>query len=213
MEEVSDIIDCRCLVQTAGELFRPVSAEEIKTVLFTLPSNKASGPDIYPAEIYKTAWTVVGKDFITVVRSFFLTGFMPESINSTRLTLAPKHSDATKMSEYRPIVCCNLIYKVISKVIPNRLKSSLPSTIENILLATEFLKDYHKSDISSRCASKLDIVKAFDTIQWPFIVSILRAMNYHDLFIHWVYMCVSTTSFTVYINGELEGFFTSARGV
>lgn len=91
----------------------------------------------------------------------------------TLLSLVPKISDVEHMTDYRPIVCCNDIYKVF----PMRLKVTLPSAIElnqcdvkgrlllkNVLLATELLKDCHKQGISSRAAIKVDISKAFDTV-------------------------------------------------
>lgn len=85
--------------------------------------------------------------------------------------------------------------------------------LENVLLATELVKDYHKESISSRSTLKLDISKAFDTVQWPFIIATLRAMQYLDQFIFWISQCISTASFSVSINVELEGFFQSFRGL
>ncbi|CAA7032183.1 unnamed protein product [Microthlaspi erraticum] len=131
------------------------------------------------------------------------------------------------MKDYRPISCCNVIYKVISKIIANRLKGILSNLIalnqyafikdrllaENLLLATELVKDYHKDSISSRCAIKIDISKAFDSVQWPFLLNTLSAMNLPAQFIHWINLCISTASFSVQVNGELAGFFRSTRGL
>ena len=116
---------------------------------------------------------------------------------------------------------------MISKIIARRLKATLPQAIElnqcafvegrllleNVLLATELVKDYHKLSISSRSAIKLDIAKAFDTIDWAFIEATLRAMNYPDIFVTCIMRCIDTAAFSVSINGELEGFFTSSRGI
>ncbi|XP_048605573.1 secreted RxLR effector protein 78-like [Brassica napus] len=81
-----------------------------------------------------------------------------------------------------------------------------------MLLATEIVKDYHKKNISSRCAIKIDISKAFDSVQCPFLLNILSAMNFPQQFIHWISLCIST-SFSVQINGELYGYFQSTRGL
>lgn len=124
------------------------------------------------------------------------------------------------MKDYRPISCCNVIYKVISMIIANRLKETLPDFIslnqsafvkdrllmENLLLATELVKDYHKESISQRCAIKIDISKAFDSVQWSFLLNTLETMRFPPQFIHWISLCVTTASFSVQVNGELAGF-------
>lgn len=115
------------------------------------------------------------------------------------------------MKEYGPIACCNMMYKVVSKILANRLKTFVPEMVEpnqcafvkgrllleNVLLATELVKDYHKSTISGHCALKVDISKAFDTVQWGFIVATLRAMDFPEQFINWIFVCMSTASFSV----------------
>lgn len=129
------------------------------------------------------------------------------------------------MRDFRLIACCNSIYKVISKLLANSLKLILPEIIElnqsafvkcrllleNMILATELVKDYHKSSISPRCVLKQDISKAFNTVHWDFILGILHAMGLPNLFVSWIYNCILTT-FSVCVNGELEGF-TSSRGL
>ncbi|XP_013614914.1 PREDICTED: uncharacterized protein LOC106321148, partial [Brassica oleracea var. oleracea] len=104
------------------------------------------------------------------------------------------------MSDFRPIACCNVIYKVVSRLVARRLTATLPEAIElnqcafvegrllleNVLLATELVKDYQKGSVTSRSAIKLDISKDFDTVSWSFIEDTLRAMNYPDLFVTWI---------------------------
>lgn len=226
-EELEDILDFRCSQADAATLIAPVQDEEVRAALFSMPINKAPGPDGYPMEFYKTAWSVVGRDFTTAVQSFFLFSFMPRSTNATLLSLVPKTLTAEKMSDFRPIACCNVVYKVISRIMAKRLKNILPQAIElnkcafvqgrwlleNVLLATEVVKDYHKPTISSRSAIKFDISKAFDTVKWSFVEVTLRAMNIPDQFVTWIMRCMDTASFSVSINGESEGFFPSSRGI
>ncbi|KAG7548016.1 Reverse transcriptase domain [Arabidopsis suecica] len=228
-EFLSDLLDYRCSREQCLQLVAPVTEEEIKKALFSLPSGKASGPDGFSKEFYVAAWNIVGSDFVVAVQSFFQYGFMPKSVNATLLTLIPKNPDLSSptMKDYRPVACCNMLYKVVSKILANCLKIILPDFIEpnqsafvkgrllleNVHLAAELVKDYHKDTLSPRSAIKFDISKSFDTVQWPFIVGIFRALGFPDLFINWIYVCISTAYFSVVVNGELEGFFASHRGV
>lgn len=85
--------------------------------------------------------------------------------------------------------------------------------MENLLLATELVKDYHKERVSPRYAMKIDISNAFDSVQWPILLNVLATLNLPDIFIHWINSCISTTSFSVQVNGELVGFFKTKRGL
>ncbi|KAG7563869.1 Reverse transcriptase zinc-binding domain [Arabidopsis suecica] len=225
--DLQQLLPFRCSAVDQQSLIRTVTDEEIKKVLFSMPNDKAPGPDGYTSEFYKAAWEIIGKEFTLAIQSFFTKGFLPKGINSTILALIPKKTEAREMRDYRPISCCNVIYKVISKIIANRLKTVLPKfvagnqsafvkdrlLIENLLLATELVKDYHKDSISSRCAIKIDISKAFDSVQWCFIRNVLTALNFPQEFIHWITLCITTASFSVQVNGELAGYFQSSRGL
>lgn len=227
VEQIQELIDFRCSVADNDILEKAVTKEEIKKVLFTMPNNKSPGPDGFTSEFYKYVWHIIGEDFTAAIQSFFVKGFLPKGLNSTILALVPKRDNGMEMKDYRPISLCNVIYKVISKVLANRLKCILPRVIsqnqsafvkerllmENVLLATELVKDYHKDSISPRCAMKIDIAKAFDSVQWEFLLNTLQALNLPQRFIHWIRLCITTASFSVQVNGELAGFFRSNRGL
>lgn len=195
---LAELLDYRCPDHTAQLLIHPISEAEIRNVLFSMPNNKAPGPDGYPVEFYRASWPIIKQDFIIAVQSFFMYGFMPRGVNATILTLIPKHDDAKEMKDYRPISCCNILYKVVSKILANRLKVLLPELIEpnqsafvkgrllleNVLLATELVKDYHKPSIPPRSVLKLDISKAFDSVNWSFITDTLRALGLPEMFVH-----------------------------
>ena len=180
MESLQNLLTYRCPLPQSSHLVAPVSGEEIKSALDALPNDKVSGPDGYTKEFYVAAWPVLGKDFVTAVQSFFLFGFLPSGINATILSLIPKTEAALTMKDYRPIACCNLLYKVISKILARRLREILTDAIEpnqsafikgrllleNVLLASELVNGYHKPTSSPRCAIKFDIAKAFDTVKW-----------------------------------------------
>lgn len=85
--------------------------------------------------------------------------------------------------------------------------------MENVLLATELVKDYHSDNISRRCALQVDISKAFDSVQWTFLLNTLEALGLPRKFISWIARCVTSASFSVQVNGELAGYFQSRRGL
>lgn len=184
--QIAELVDQHCSDSEAFSLLAPFEAEEIRQALLSLPADKAPGLDGYTLEFYKKSWEIIGNDVVVVVQPFFLYGFLPQSINATILSLVPKHTNKETMSDYRLIACCNLMYKIISKAFANKLKRTLHVAIkpnqcafvegslllENVLLATELVKEYHKSMISFRCAIKLDISKTFDTVHWSFIVQL-----------------------------------------
>lgn len=113
-------------------------------------------------EFSKSACPVIRVEFIIAVQPFFAKGFLPKGVNTTILALIPKKTLAREMKDYMPISYCNVIYKVILKIIANVLKVTLPDfialnqslfvkgrlLIENLLLATELVNDYHKDYIS-----------------------------------------------------------------
>lgn len=128
--DLPGLLEYRCPDHTAALLIHPISEAEIKNVLFPMPSNKAPGPDGYPAEFYRAAWPIISRDFTVAVQSFFIYGFLPKGVNATTLALIPKVQGAETLKDFRPISCCNILYKVISKVLANRIKVLLPQLIE-----------------------------------------------------------------------------------
>ena len=156
---------------------------------------------------------------------FFSKGFLPKGLNTTLLALIPKKDNAMEIRYYKSISCCNVRYKVISKITPNRLNCTLPRCIsykqssfvkdklfvENLLLANEIVNDYHMEDVSPRCAMKIDIAKAFDSVHWHFLLNTLRALNMLEEFIHLIKLCVCIPSFSVQVYRELTRFFQSKR--
>lgn len=128
-EELQNLLDFRCSEEDSRLLEEEATAEEIRKILFGMPNNKSPGPDGYPAEFFKSTWSVLAQDFTIAVQSVFKFGFLPKGVNSTILALVPKKLDSLEMRDYRPITCCNVLYKFASKIVANRLKMLLPRII------------------------------------------------------------------------------------
>jgi hypothetical protein len=118
------------LSMSAG-LVQPVSAEEIKQALFSISDSKAPGPDGFTSTFFKRSWEIIGTDFTEAIKYFFAKNFLPRCINATRIALVLKVENPSCMDDFRPISCCNVIYKCISKVLAARLKTILPDVINH----------------------------------------------------------------------------------
>lgn len=221
------ISNYRCLPQRQELMILQPSEDQIRRTLFKLNPNKAPGPDGLTSGFFKVAWNVVGPDVITGIKSFFSSCHLPLATNSTILSLIPKYSGASAISDYRPISCCNTLYKLISKILVHRLKPLLPELIlpnqtafvqgrllvENTMLASEIVHGYHRDKGPSRITIKVDIAKAFDTVNWNFIFNCLTGMNLPPQFVRWVHSCITTPSFMIGFNGTVQGYFRSNRGL
>ncbi|XP_010523549.1 PREDICTED: uncharacterized protein LOC104801863 [Tarenaya hassleriana] len=201
--------------------------EDIKNAFFSLPDNKAPGPDGYPKEFYTKSWQLVGGDVTRAIKDFFLTGKLLGQINATTLALIPKKQEATKLTEFRPISCCNTLYKVISSILARRIRAVAMEMvsrnqnafvkgrlmIENILLASEIIREYNRASTRKSAMFKVDIRKAFDSLDWTIIIRLLQAINLPHKFISWISTCITTPKFSVAINGELTGYFKGRKGL
>ena len=105
----------------ATHMIRMVAAEEVKTIMFSIGDNKSLGLDGYTLVFFKEAWDVAGHDVIEPVQEFFQNGKFLKELNHTIIFLLPKVLIPSKVSDYRPISCCNVIYKCISKIFSNRI--------------------------------------------------------------------------------------------
>ncbi|GAA0171171.1 hypothetical protein LIER_41098 [Lithospermum erythrorhizon] len=125
---------------------------------------------------------------------------MPKHVNSTAISLLPEVQNPQSMRSFRPIACCNSIYKIISSILAARLKVVLHIVIglqqtvyvpgrritDGILIMQELMARCHKESGAPRCAIKVDIVEAYDTVRWDFLWMIIRYMKFPETFIRWI---------------------------
>jgi mannosylglycoprotein endo-beta-mannosidase len=165
---------------------------------------------------------------VQLVRNFFQTGIMPAHINDTHIALIPLQLVPLVPADYRPISLCNVIYKIIAKCIANRLKPHLPDYIHpsqqafiegrrisnNIIIAQEITHSFAISSWKSKAFMlKIDLAKAFDRLEWNFIVDALARIGLHGHFINLIHACVSSPTFFVVINGQPFAKLQGDRGI
>lgn len=227
VDSLKELVHFRCSELQTAYLKREVLPVEIKGTIFAMPLSKSPGPDGYSVEFLRASWDTVGEDVIAAIAEFFRNGRLLKDLNTTTIVLIPKTNVACRLGEFRPISCCNLVYKVITKVIANRLKPVLQSSIsknqaaflkgrslgENVLLASELIRNYRSSSGPRSCMLKVDIRKAFDTISWDFVIKMLEAKDIPPLVVTWIKECITTPRFSIAINGELAGFFPGKKGL
>lgn len=107
------------------------SSEEIKSALWSNPDEKAPVLDRFNSKFYKSSWDIVGLDIIRSISHFFQTGKMDMSWNTSTITLIPKVQNPSRPGDYRPISCCHILYKCISKLLWSRLKLFLGDIIDH----------------------------------------------------------------------------------
>lgn len=152
-EEITQAIPQLITPAQNASLLRKISMEEVEEAVHDMPNDKAPGPDGFTINFYKSCWQTIKTEVWEVVEDSRRSGSILKGLNSTFLALIPKEEEARTPEKFRPIALCNVIYKIISKVIANRIKPILPNIIseeqsgfvegrqilDNILLAQEMI--------------------------------------------------------------------------
>lgn len=209
-------------------LCRIPSAEEIKGTIDQIGSLKAPGSDGMSAIFYHHYWETVQDRLTEMVIHFFRTSFMVKPLNHSFIVLLPKVEHPSCIEQYRPISLCKVAYKVISKVLSNRLKVVISKLIspyqaafvpgrviqENIILGQELLHSMKaKRGRKGLAALKLDMAKAYDRMEWGFLIQVMRCFGFRARWIGWVEQCILTVSFSVLLNGFPFGRFSPSQGL
>lgn len=192
-----------------------------------MSSSKAPGIDGFNAHFFKRSWHIIGKEVVAAVQQFFVDGYLPTELNVALVTLLPKCDNADRIKNFRPISCCSVLYKIISKILANRLKEVLGSIIgkaqsafvpgrlifDNILLSHELIKGYQRKNISPRCMIKIDVQKAYDSVEWPFLNQVLEELGFPYQFSHWIMSCLTSVTYVLTVNGEVLEPFVARKGI
>ena len=140
--------------------------------------------------------------------------------------LIPKKKGASDVQDYRPISLVGSLYKIIAKVLANRLKGVMGKLVSNsqnafvegrqildvVLVANEAI-DSRKRSVGTGLVCKLDIEKAYDHVNWRFLTSVLEKMGFGPKWRKWIFCCISTVRMALLVNGTPTDFFSTFRGL
>ncbi|CAN6572428.1 unnamed protein product [Malus baccata var. baccata] len=201
--------------------------EEIKEAVFSLSASSAPGPDGFPGFFYHHCWDIVSFDVIQFVKQFFQSNWLYPNANSNFLVLIPKVEDAISMIHFRPIALANFLFKIIPKILAVRLSHVVQRIIsphqaafipgrritDCIGLVSECFNVLDKKTRGGNMGVKVDIAKAFDTLDWSFLLRVLTNFGFSTCFIDWVSTILRSAKLSILINGSPHGFFSCSRGV
>jgi hypothetical protein len=229
MQDSLQVVAGRLHSQMYDYLNKDFSAAEISHAAHQLSNNVAPSPDGLNARFYQAHWDIIGEDIVQTTLHILNNGGNPVNFNDTYICLIPKHNNPTTPADFRPISLCNVILKIITKTIANRIKEILPEVIspqqsaflpgrlitDNTLLAFEtfhYLK-HNKNKKKGYVGIKLDMAKAYDRLEWSFIENTLLTMGFPSKLVQTIMLCVSTVSFFVLVNGHPSLSFKPHRGI
>jgi len=225
----TEVLECKVTEDMNQKLLAEFTLDEISVALNQMPPLKAPGPDGFSACFYQHNWATVHHEVCSVVLHFLNSGIMDARINRTHIALIPKNLSPVSVMDFRPISLCNVIYKLISKVLANRLKVVLPKIIsptqsafipgrlisDNILAAFETMHSMQTRmwGKTGYMGFKLDMSKAYDRVEWDFLETTMRRLGFDGKWVKLIMTCIRTVTYSVVVNGHPVGNIRPTRGI
>jgi hypothetical protein len=229
IQETINVVANKITTQMKDYLSQEFTAAEVSYATHQIKGNAAPGPDGLNANFYHAYWDIIGGDITQTALQILNNGGNPDSFNDTFICLIPKHKNPNIPADYRPIALCNVMLKIITKTIANRIKVILPEIIspqqsaflpgrlisDNTLIAFETFH-HLKHNTNKRkgyVGIKLDMAKAYDRLEWDFIEVTLNTMGFPSNLVQTIMRCVSSVSFSILVNGQPSQKFKPNRGI
>lgn len=218
LDQIYEHDDLSCLA-------REFTWEEIVEAINHPPNNRSPGPDGFTNEFYKAFHDVVKADLQLFFSQFYQNQLDLFGINLAHISLLPKKETPLELKDFRPISIVHNVPKLASKVLTKRLQDQIPvlihslqssfikgrAIVENFALAADMIQTAHKRKLPM-VALKLDFQKAFDSVSWSCLLSVLSIRGFPQHWIGWIECLLSTATSRVMLNGELGDSFANKRG-
>ncbi|KAL5556007.1 hypothetical protein UlMin_038243 [Ulmus minor] len=183
----------------------------VEEEVFQMASSKSPGADGMSAFFYQKFWPIVGEEITAACLGFVNGGLSLGCVNETIITLLPKIKNPTRITEFRPISLCNVLYKIISKMLANRLRMVMGTIIseeqsafipgrlisDNAIIGFECLHAIKRRKTKKNyLALKLDMAKAYDRVEWEFIQRIMNKLGFSDVWTRKIMACISSVTYS-----------------
>jgi len=202
-------------------LIKPFSLDEVKAAVWDCDNFKCLGPDGVNLGFIKNFWDILKLDVLCFLSEFHRNGRLAKGINNTLIALIPKVDSPQRLNDFRPILLVGSMYKILAKVLANRLRSVIDSVVsdtqsafikgrqilDGILIANEIVDEAH------RCNFKVDFEKAYDSTDWGYLDEVMGKMGFPTLWRKWIKECIGTATASVLVNGSPTDEFSLGRGL
>jgi hypothetical protein len=207
-------------------LILPFSEVEVKAAVWDCDSFKSPGPDGVNFGFIKDFWEIIKGDVMRFISEFHRNGKLSRGINSTFIALIPKVDSPQRVNDFRPIALVGCLYKILSKVLANRLRLIIGRVVsetqsafvkerqilDGILIANEVVDEAQKTK-RELLLFKVDFEKAYDSVDWGYLDTVMNKMAFPPLWRKWIKECVSTATASVLVNGSPTDEFPLQRGL
>lgn len=225
-EAFLSVIESKINEEHNNKLEQDPTEEEVREATFSMQQDKAPGPDGFTVAFYRQHWETIRKDFVRMVKNAFRKHKLGDNTKSSHIALIPKEANPKSFDRFRPISLCNVSYKIITKIIANRLKKLLPiiisenqgsfvpkrQIIDNVILIQEAIhSSLNKGERGM--IIKLDMANAFDRVDHSFLRAALQKFGFSSNIVNIISGCISNPWTAPLINGRPSKFFRSYRGL
>lgn len=197
--------------------------------LFSMHPDKSPGPDGMNPAFSQRFWNIIGPDTVKECRQILSSGKIPQNLNDTLVVLIPKKANPEVLADLRPISLCNVLIKIITKMLANRMKNLLSLIIseeqsafipgrlitDNVIAAFE-INHWMRRKTQGRVgysALKIDMSKAYDRIEWDFLRALLCKVGFDDWWVQLILKCVTTVRYDITHGARVKGPVIPSRGL